>query len=115
MKNVNPDVIAWQEIREMESDTHTNQIEQLAAIIPGYQWMYHSAMLFSNGVEEEGLGIFVRKDIDIVHQKVVRLPRKSDCNDDNTRIMFLLELNMDGRTFYFVNSHWSYESHCQLV
>jgi len=114
VKAEDPDVIAWQEIREM--DGTTNEIIQLNELIPGYSYMYVSSMKFpdSDKHEEEGIGIFVRKGIEVLSQKVLKMKHDGNCPDANTRSAVLLQLVMNGNRFNFVGTHWSYDKTCQI-
>jgi len=108
----NPHVIGWQEIREKWEQPGSNQLTQLAKIIPGYQYLYEVASRFSN--EEEGLGLFIKEGIQILEHKVWQLPLLWNCSDRNQRILFNIKLNVNGRIVNFANTHWSYLRECQI-
>jgi len=109
-----PDVVGWQEIRYLWDDPFSNQLEQLASLIPGYQLHYQPAMYYPEQQTEEGLGIFIRDGIKILHHHYVQLPLL-DCSDRNQRIALAMMLVLeDSRKVYFVDTHWSYARECQL-
>ncbi|PRP83707.1 putative protein-like [Planoprotostelium fungivorum] len=115
VKENNPDIIGWQEIRVR--DDIKNEIIQLAELIPGYQYMFVRSMRFpppSVKHESEGLGLFIRNGIKIHSQDVLRMTH-NNCPDQNTRSAVSLTLSInDGVPFKFVDTHWSYDPTCQL-
>jgi len=115
IQDENPDLIGWQEIREKWNINGSNQLQQLADVIPGYQWIYATAMQFPSEQMEEGLGIFIREGISIRDWEVVRLPRNASCSDLNTRILLRVLLDFgDGILIHFIDTHWSYDRECQV-
>jgi len=108
----NPDVIGWQEIRENWERPGSNQLEQLANLIPGYQYLYQVASRFSN--EEEGLGLFIKEGIQILEHNAWQLPLLWNCSDRNQRILFNIKLDIGNKKINFANTHWSYLRECQI-
>ena len=71
-------------------------------------------MSYPNEQVEEGLGVFVRNTLPIIHHQYWDLPWGRGCPDLNTRILFHLNFTYGDQLINFFDTHWSYAKECQL-
>lgn len=83
-------------------------------LLPDYQWIYQPAMHFTD--QEEGLAVFVHKNLTILEHSHVKLPLLAECSDKNQRIALLFKLQLQNeKIINFVDTHWSYVRECQMT
>jgi len=121
-----PDIIGFQEVRSIKSSAtktstsseellaprpgppHRHQVQDLAKILPGFQYVFEPAMMFEQGGElhQEGLAIFSRYPI--VQTEYLKLSREtSDHEDFHQRIVLRALLSTPLGLINCFNTHLS--------
>jgi len=103
-----PDVVGFQEIRHdgQRNVDGQNQAQQLAALLPGYRFIYRPAQRDPGEDRWEGLAMFSR--LPLASSSAVRLSRDPDDGRDNhQRIALHAELAVGGSRLHVIDTHLS--------
>jgi len=103
IKSTQPDVVGFQEIRYRYGSADSNQLAQMAALLPSYNYIYQPAMRYET--EAEGVGILTRYPI--IFSNYTNLKYIPGSPDANTRIVLLAALEAPQPLDFFV-THFSY-------
>ena len=108
VSTVSPDMIGFQEIRHdvKRNLDGKNQAEQLAEVLPNYQYIYRPAQRDAERDQWEGLAIFSRYPFK--NSSYSTLSRNgSDNRDNHQRIVLHGEFDIGGSRFHFFDTHLS--------
>jgi endonuclease/exonuclease/phosphatase family metal-dependent hydrolase len=103
VKENHPDVVGFQEIRT-RLGSGTNQLEELAALLPGYHYVYQPAMYYRD--DAEGVGILTKYPI--LSTQYINLTHVPGTADANKRVVLKTLLDTPFGLFNFFATHFSY-------
>jgi len=104
VKQYQPDIIGFQEIRFKYDSVNRNQLMQMGELLPNYNYVYQPAMRYDT--EAEGVGIMTLYPI--VYTNFTDLKFTPDTPDRNKRIALRGLLDTPHGPFDFFVTHFSY-------